>query len=256
MIDVLIAFLVVSGVINLVMFIPAFIFKTDKLTDISYGLSFLILSMIAVKLNNITTGKMILFFMILVWSTRISIYLFARILATKKDKRFDGIRENFLKFLSFWLLQGVSVWIILISSLMYISTDFYNLGILSLIGFIIWLAGISIEATSDYQQAMFFKNPKNKGSFISKGIWKYSRHPNYFGEMLCWIGIYVYVLDALSGIYALISLLSPAYIIFILVFVTGLPKVEKSADERFAKNKSYQKYKKTTSILIPWLPKK
>jgi steroid 5-alpha reductase family enzyme len=95
-------------------------------------------------------------------------------------------------------------------------------------------------------------NKLKTGKWISIGLWKYSRHPNYFGEILCWIGIYIFAFSSLTNLDKLIALISPAYIAFLLIFVTGLPPLEKFADEKWGKDKEYQKYKKRTSILIPW----
>ena len=131
----------------------------------------------------------------------------------------------------------LTVWVVLIPAILFDGT-FY------IVGAIIWIIGLIIESFADAQKFSFKK--KNKGKFIQTGLWKYSRHPNYFGEMLCWIGIYVF-----AGVW-LWGLISPLYIIALLVFVSGIPLLEKKADAIWGKNKAYQKYKKETSVLIPW----
>ncbi|MFP4656189.1 MAG: DUF1295 domain-containing protein [Candidatus Woesearchaeota archaeon] len=103
-----------------------------------------------------------------------------------------------------------------------------------------------IESFSDFQKLTFKKQPKNKGRFIKSGLWKYSRHPNYFGEILCWIGVYVF-----CGVW-MWGLISPIFITTMLLFVSGIPLLEKKADEKWGGSREYQKYKHETPILIPW----
>ena len=241
--------------IQIALFIPAFFFRTDKLTDLSYGLTFILLTWIVFLKNAYSPLKLLLAIMITLWGLRLAGYLFARILKTKRDKRFDGIRESFPRFFSFWVLQGVSVWIILLSTIIFLN----NVSIcatLTGIGAVVWVIGISIEATSDQQKYAFGRQAENKGKWIHAGLWKYSRHPNYFGEITCWLGIYLLAFSSLPGIYKLLALVSPLYIAFLIVFVSGLPKLEKQADEKWGSDRDYQDYKKRTSILVPWPPRK
>lgn len=243
--------LIISLTIQVILFIPAFIFKTDKLTDFSYSLTFIILTLFLLFTNNLTTGKIILATMILIWALRLGIFLFIRITKIKRDKRFDGVRESFTKFAKFWILQGIAVWVILIPSIYFITQNTV-LTKLSYLGILIWASGFLIETISDSQKFSFMQSQNKKKTFISSGLWKYSRHPNYFGEMLCWIGIYIFTISSLSTIQALISIISPLFIIFILLFGTGVPKLEQSADAKFGKLKEYQEYKRRTSLVILW----
>lgn len=244
--SIIIIALLVSLVIQLIFFIPAYIYKTDKLTDLSYGLTFLLLSIIFFSYS---FGKLMLYIMIAFWSARLVSYLALRIWKMKKDKRFDGIRENFLKFAGFWLLQGVTVWIVMIPSFYYFISPVDDFLIL---GFAIWLIGFFIETIADYQKFDFRNDKKNKGNFISSGLWKYSRHPNYFGEILCWFGVFLFVLPGIGYVERFISIISPVFITALLLFISGIPTVEKSSDQKYGKDKAYKKYKRETSILIPW----
>lgn len=240
-------YLIISIAINLVMFIPAYLLKTDKLTDLSYSLSFITLICAGFILNDFGIGRIILSCFVLLWAFRLGGFLFIRIHNWKRDKRFDGIREHFLKFLKFWILQGVSVWIILLSAiLVFDKTIIFNN--IAYAGAFIWLMGLLIESTADIQKYRY----KQKG-FITTGLWSISRHPNYFGEILIWIGIYVFCYSTLVGIEKLIGLVSPLYISFLLIFVTGLPPLEKRAEKKWGKDKKYQKYKEKTAKLIPWI---
>jgi len=237
--------LLLSLAINIIMFIPAFILKTDKLTDISYSLSFIILTLI-IFLTNINFTNMILFLLITLWGVRLGTYLLIRINKIKKDKRFDGMREKFFNFLGFWLLQGFTVWVVLIPTLL-VLTKQVTFSYLSLIGLVIFIKGLLIESFADYQKFTNYKKDK----WIDIGLWKYSRHPNYFGEILVWIGIYLYTLPYLIGYEKLIGLISPIFITILLLFVSGVPKLEKVNNKKFGKLKEYQEYKKRTGLLIP-----
>jgi steroid 5-alpha reductase family enzyme len=250
----LLAFLLLISLgINLFMFIPAFIYRTDKLTDLSYSISFIFLILFGLFWYSPTPQNIILSFMVILWALRLGVFLFIRIRKMEKDKRFDGIRESFLRFIKFWILQGFAVWIILVPSLFFIvgiGTDFFWFG------FFVWLIGLLIESTADFQKYRFNQISSNKGLFINKGLWKYSRHPNYFGEILCWIGVYVFVFPSLNGLERFIALVSPLTIIILLIFITGLPPLEKYADKKWGELAQYKEYKRRTQILVPWFRKK
>lgn len=254
--ELLTALLVAIGV-NVLMFIPAFIFKTDKLTDISYGLSFILVAGIVLFFpeNNLTLGKLILFAMVTLWGIRIGTYLLVRIWKIGRDKRFDDKRDNFFKFLGFWLLQGFTVWVVLLASIQYLLVEITPIGIVGIVGIILWALGLIIETLADYQKYTFINNPNNAGQWIEKGLWKYSRHPNYFGEILHWIGIYVYTIPAIGGSMYLIGLISPLYIALLIIFVSGIPMLEKAADKRWGSDPAYLSYKKRVSPLV-LLPQK
>ena len=252
MFDVIFLTLGISMIIQAIMFIPAFFFQTDKLTDLSYSITFIILSLILLYSNNITLPKIILILMIITWATRLGSFLFMRIRKIKRDKRFDKMRNSFIKFGGFWVLQGFTVCMIMMSSILFLNSESNIFNNYSIIGIIVWIIGLSIETISDNQKYAFKQDKKNKGKWIESGLWKYSRHPNYFGEILNWIGIYIFTLSNLSGINILIALISPAFISFMLFFISGIPILERNADKKWGKIKSYKEYKENTSILIPW----
>ncbi len=238
--------LLLSIGLNLVMFIPAYIFQTDKLTDISYALTFILLSLTALFTGELSTSKIVAAAMVCLWGLRLGGFLFYRILQTGKDKRFDEIRNDPLKFIHFWALQGVSVWVVLMSFNLYMGSE----TVFSIAGIFIWLTGLIIEAVADQQKYNF--RQKKTGKWIDTGLWHYSRHPNYFGEILCWTGMYIYTFTSLSYLNKFIALISPVYITVLLLFVSGIPRLEEYADNKWGDNKKYQKYKKNTNILIPW----
>lgn len=244
--------LLISLAVQIVLFIPAFLLKTDKLTDFSYSLTFIILSGLMYLRNDQDVLKLILFLMILTWGFRLGYYLVKRIWKIGRDKRFDEIRINLSKFLGFWLFQGAVVPLILLPS-MYLFSTKTNYSIILAIGCLIWFTGFLTETVSDLQKYRFINNPKNKGKWVDTGLWKFSRHPNYFGEILCWVGIYFYALTSLTDSQKLVALISPLTITILLLFISGIPMLEKKADKKWGSNKGYQKYKKETAVLIPFI---
>ena len=242
-----------SVVINLAMFLVAFKKQTDKLTDISYAITFVVLALYAMVFSGaIITSKWILYAMIVIWASRIGTFLYVRISKIGKDKRFDDRRSDFKKFLSFWMLQAFTVWVVLLGSLEFIYDGVEPIMGFMVAGFIIWAIGLLIESVADFQKFQFAQKKANKNKWISTGLWKYSRHPNYFGEMMVWFGIYVFVVSGLEGTAQYIAMASPLFITFLLLFVSGVPLLEKSADKKWGKDKEYLKYKKSTSIIVPY----
>lgn len=125
-----------------------------------------------------------------------------------------------------------------------------ELGPTAFVGLAIFIVGLAIETMADLQKSKFRNDVNNKGKWINSGLWRYSRHPNYFGEIIVWIGFYVFALQSLDLNSALIALVSPVFISLLLVFVSGIPLLEKSADKKWGNDKEYLDYKRKTSILL------
>ena len=253
MVTLLLQGLLLSLAINIAMFLVAYRLKSDKLTDISYAVSFAVLALVAFFQGDASPYHAVLLAIILVWAVRIGGFLLYRVMKTGKDRRFDGVREDFKKFGTFWIGQAITVWALLIPSLMAFRAS-ADISQLAIVGCIVWLAGFVIESTADFQKYAFSQNPANKDRWIESGIWRYSRHPNYFGEILVWVGVYIVTLAALDVPQSLIGLVSPLTIVGLLLFVSGIPPLEKAADKRWGKLPAYKAYKRRTSILVP-LPK-
>lgn len=248
--------LLISLGINLLFFLFANSLKTDKFTDFTYGLSFIILVFLFLfKNQTFYAFQLLITIMVFLWGIRLISYLLIRIFKIKKDSRFDKIRINFIAFLKFWVFQGVAVWIIMLPSIFLLNfKENKTINSVMILGLIIWAIGLLIETVSDWQKFSFKNNLKNKKLWIESGLWRYSRHPNYFGEILCWWGIFIFALPFIQGLSWLI-IFSPIFITFILLFVSGIPLLEKRYDKKYADNNNYQKYKERTSILIP-MPRK
>jgi len=257
MIKQLLVVLVVSLLINIGMFLFAYKYKTDKLTDISYALTFIVLGVFCFLKGSGDIFSNIILLMVTAWAIRLGSFLLLRIWKTGKDSRFDSMRDDFKKFGRFWLLQGVTVWVVMLGASIALlnSSAPKEVGLLSWVGLGVWFSGLVIESVADSTKRRFSSNPSNKGKWIDEGIWKYSRHPNYFGEILVWSGLFIFVSPLLNGSEIIIALISPVFITTLLCFVSGIPILEKSADEKWGKLKTYQEYKKRTSILI-LMPKK
>ena len=248
--DLIITFITALG-INLLMFIPAYLFKTDKLTDISYSITFVVVAIFGLMQSSFNLAHILLFSMIFIWALRLGTYLLLRIRKIGKDNRFDSMRESIVKFGSFWVLQGLTVFVVLIPSTYFFNSNFEQISLLSYSGLLIWLVGLIIEASGDYQKTAFINNPDNKGKWVNTGLWKFSRHPNYLGEILVWIGIYLFILPTLNTGQALIGLISPLFITALLLFVSGIPLLEKSANKKWGEDHDYNLYKNNTGILLP-----
>ena len=245
----------IALVLNGAFFAIAAVRRTDVVTDLSYSLTFAVLAVVLLPTGAAEPVQLVASLLVLVWAVRLGVYLFRRILRMKVDHRFDGMRDEPLRFARFWLLQAVTVAVVMLPvSYLLDRDDPPGLGAWSVAGGAVWLAGLLIEAVADAQKSAFKAKEANRGRFISSGLWRYSRHPNYFGEILVWWGLFLYVLPALHGAaYAVVA--GPLFITLLLLFVSGIPLLEKGADERYGDDPAYRDYKRRTSILVPLPPR-
>ncbi|HSW78685.1 MAG TPA: DUF1295 domain-containing protein [Candidatus Babeliales bacterium] len=233
---------------NLLLFLPAYFLQTDKLTDISYAITFIAIAIFGFLQSRQELVDYLALLMVGVWALRLGAFLLIRIFKQGKDSRFDEMRKNWPSFLRFWFFQGLTVFIIILPGLL-IWQEHHTPSPLAFIGIIIWALGLATEALADFQKYRF----KQKGykNWIDQGIWRASRHPNYLGEITVWVGFWIFASSTLSLPNILIALASPIYIIVILLFFSGVPLLEKSADSRWGEDKKYQLYKKQVPILLP-----
>jgi steroid 5-alpha reductase family enzyme len=246
---------VVSLVVNAAFFAVAAARKTDVVTDLSYSLSFALLAIMLPWLGAHEAVQLAASAMVLAWAVRLGGYLLGRILRIKVDHRFDGMRDEPLRFARFWLLQAISVAVIMLPVSYLLGRDSApGFGPWAFAGALIWLVGLVIEAVADAQKSAFKGKQENRGRFITSGLWKYSRHPNYFGEMLVWWGLFVFAVPFLHGA-AFAVVIGPVFITLLLLFVSGIPLLERSADARYGDDPAYREYKRRTSILVPLPPR-
>lgn len=250
-----IAALIAFGV-NWLAYIPATIMKTEKFYDLTGAITYLsviiILSIFAAPLD---WRAMIVGAFVIIWALRLGSFLFMRIHRDGKDIRFDEIKINPMRFLVAWTLQGTWVFLTSASALAIItSASRASLDIFAYVGMAVWGIGFAIEVIADAQKKAFRANPDNKGKFINVGLWSWSRHPNYFGEITLWTGITIMSLPLLSGL-QWVTLISPLFVILLLTKISGIPTLQRSAKKRWGDDKDYQDYVKNTSLLIPMPPK-
>lgn len=247
--------LLIALIINFILFLVAYRHQSDKLTDFAYALSFIVIVTSAyVVSGHRSIVSAVASLAVLIWALRLGGFLVYRIRKTGKDKRFNDIRHDFFKFLKFWLGQGIVAWFLLLPLLFVSSHAITTYGWISWLGLAVWFSGLIIEAVADAQKFRFKQRRDSKNKWIDEGLWRYSRHPNYFGEITVWIGIYLLVVASLGPLERWIGLISPLAITISLVFISGIPLLEKYADEKWGNDKRYQAYKRRTSVLVPlWL---
>lgn len=244
----------IAFVIQWIAFIPAYIMRTEKFFDLIGAITYSTVVIISVILNpNTDLRSIILMILILVWAIRLGTFLFRRIMKEGEDRRFKEIKQSFSSFLVTWTIQGLWVSFTLAAALAALTVETtVELGILGLIGLLLWIIGFGFEVIADYQKNTFRSIPENKGKFINTGLWSISRHPNYFGEIVLWIGIAIISLPTLQD-WRLLTLISPVFVTFLLTRVSGIPLLEKRADEKWGGQADYEEYKKNTPVLIPKL---
>jgi steroid 5-alpha reductase family enzyme len=235
--------------IQAVFFAFAASLKTDKVTDLSYGLTFIAAAVwLWLTHGDGAAPGLVLTAMVVLWGVRLSAYLFRRILHMQRDARFDGVREHFWRFAKFWFFQGLAVWLILLPVTLWFETPLATWSPSTWIGALIWAAGLLIEAVADQQK---FAHRRTAGArWTDIGLWKYSRHPNYFGELLCWWGVFVFTAADLAGMNAWLAAIGPLSITGVLLCLTGIPPLEESADRKWGKDPAYQAYKRRTNLLV------
>ena len=240
--------------IQWLVFIPSYWLQTEKFFDLTGSLTYISIVTIALLFSAGADGRSILLFALVgIWAIRLGTFLFGRIKKAGKDDRFDEIKPSFIRFLNVWTIQGLWVTFTLAAALIAMtSTHRKELDLFALAGFLIWIFGFAIEVAADAQKSRFSANPDNKGKFIQTGLWSRSRHPNYFGEIVLWIGIAVIALPVLQG-WQWVALISPVFVTLLLTRVSGVPLLEEKADQKWGGQENYEAYKKKTPVLIPRL---
>ncbi|RKQ71368.1 steroid 5-alpha reductase family enzyme [Litorimonas taeanensis] len=240
--------------VNWVAFIPARVFKTEKYYDLTGAFTYITMIGLAVYLSDdLSLRSLVIVALVCLWSLRLGSFLFLRIRRDKGDKRFDDIKENGLRFFLTWTLQAT--WVVLTSACalaVITASKATSWDIFASLGLILWAIGISFEIIADAQKSAFRKNPANAGRFISTGLWSRSQHPNYFGEILLWIGISVMAIPVLEG-WAWLAMISPFFVAFLILRVSGVPLLQKSAKKKWGDDPRYIDYHSKTPILIPRL---
>ena len=243
--------------IQWLVFISSYIQRTEKFFDLTGGITYISVSVLAMLLSAKSDARSILLLvLVLIWAARLSSFLFMRVQKAGEDRRFREIKQSFWRFLQTWTLQGLWVTFTLAAALAVItSRRVVPLDAFMIIGLLIWVIGFSIEVAADTQKSKFKADPANDGNFIHSGIWAWSRHPNYFGEIVLWIGVTVIALPVLRG-WQWVALISPVFVTLLLTRVSGVPMLEERADKKWGGQPDYETYKANTPVLIPARPAK
>jgi len=241
----------IAFVIQWVLFIPAYLMQTEKFYDLSGSLTYIsIISYVFYKSSEFNLGNLILSIFIIIWAVRLGSFLFFRIQKAGEDKRFRDIKPSPTRFFMTWTLQGMWVSICSACAITAMSTsEGIIVNTLFFVGAITFILGFLIEIIADNQKTKFKNNPNNKNKFISTGLWSYSRHPNYLGEITLWTGVAIMSFSSLSGL-QLITLISPVFTYLLLVYVSGVRLLEARGKRKWGHLESYQEYIKNTPTLL------
>lgn len=251
---ILLSFLI-SLAVNAGFFAIAAIRRTDVVTDLSYSLSFALLAIALLFFGAGEPVQLAASLLVLIWAVRLGGYLLTRILRIKVDHRFDKMRDKPLRFARFWLLQAIAVAVVMLPVSYLVGRDSApDVGFWAIVGVAIWFLGLVIETAADAQKSSFKGKEENRERFITSGLWRYSRHPNYFGEMLVWWGLFLYAVPFLHGA-AFAVVIGPVFITLLLLFVSGIPLLERSAEAKYGDDPAYREYKRRTSVLVPLPPR-
>ncbi|KAL6756268.1 hypothetical protein V8C86DRAFT_2652536 [Haematococcus lacustris] len=227
--------------------------KTERFYDLVGSLSFVTLTIGSLALAGpITARKLLVSCMVGLWAGRLGSYLVARVHKVGKDSRFDEVKHQPAMFLFYWTMQALWVFITLTPVLLInTATVAKPLAWFDAPGVCLWASGLMLEAVADWQKDQWRAKPQNKGRFITTGLWGISRHPNYLGEMMLWWGVFFTCVAGFSKPQHLASVASPLFVMLLLRYVSGVPILERQADQRWGSEAEYQAYKASTPVLVP-----
>lgn len=242
--------------INWIAFVPAYVGRTERFFDLTGSLTYLSVIGAAVLLSGARDPRSILLaVLVVVWAVRLGAFLVVRVHADGGDGRFDELKRSFTRFLGAWTLQGLWVLLTAAAALAAITGAGHRpLDVFAFVGAVTWAVGFTIEVIADRQKRRFRRDPANRGRFIRSGLWAWSRHPNYFGEIVLWCGIALIALPELSG-WRLVGLVSPFFVYLLLTRVSGIPLLEQRADAKWGDDPEYRAYRDRTPVLVPRPPR-
>ena len=232
--------------------------KNVSIVDIFWGCGFVVVNALYVFLSGgLNDRKILILILVTIWGLRLAIYLASRNIGKGEDFRYQQFRRNFgadrywwISYFQTFLLQGVLIMIVSLPLLGISNSTFSgNLSIPDYIGILIWLIGFAFEAGGDYQLSHFRRDPKNKGKVLNTGFWKYTRHPNYFGDSAVWLAYALFSIAA-GGYWQIIG---SFVMTFLIIKVSGVALLEKTLNKS---KPQYDEYIQKTSSFFPWIPKK
>lgn len=236
-------------------FVVSLIKKRNDVADVAWGLGFVLITWSSFLLSSdYDIRGLLVGVLVSIWGLRLAWHIHARNKGKIEDYRYLAWRKEWGKwfyirsYFQVYLLQGAFLFLIVSPVLLINKKTEVGLGLLDLLGVAVWLLGFYFEAVGDAQLARFIKNPVNKGKLMQDGLWAYTRHPNYFGEVTQWWGLWLIALSIPSG---WISIIGPITITFLILKISGIPMLEKKMEE----NPNFAEYKRKTSVFFP-LPRK
>jgi steroid 5-alpha reductase family enzyme len=239
----------------LVFFLVAQVIKNNSIVDMGWGAGFVLLALIIlISQGAYVERNLLMTLLVTIWGGRLTYYIVKRNWGKPEDFRYAKWRQEWGRwlvpraFLQVFMLQGLLMLVIGYPIILVNANPQPGLHFFDYAGLLVWIVGFIFESVGDKQMAEFKKDPANKGHVIKSGLWKYSRHPNYFGEATMWWGIFLLALSVPSGLSAVIS---PLAITLLLLFVSGVPMLER----KYKDNPEFQAYAKVTSKFFPWFPK-
>ena len=235
-------------------FIPARLFQTERFYDLTGSITYIAVTLAAISAATAPSGaQWLIAIMIFIWAGRLGSFLFRRIHAAGGDQRFDHIKVSSSRFFVAWTLQGA--WVVMTSCAALtaiLSAEQTAVGVIYVMGAVMWVAGFVIEVIADQQKSRFRADPANAGRFINVGLWARSRHPNYFGEILLWAGVAVMAVPYLSGTQWVV-MLSPLFVYALLTRISGIPTLARRGQQLWGDDPTYQAYVANTPRLLPRL---
>lgn len=241
-------------VIQWVVFVAAFVRQSERFFDLTGSLTYIGITVaLLVLAPTLDARAALLGAMVIAWAGRLGTFLFRRVHRAGKDDRFDEIKPSFVRFLTVWTIQGLWVTFTAMAAWVGItSAHRVGLDLLAVLGVVVWALGFAVEVVADLQKSAFRSDPANRGRFISTGLWSVSRHPNYLGEIVLWIGVALVALPVLQG-WQWVALVSPVFVAALLTRVSGIPLLERKADATWGGQAEYEAYKQRTGVLLPRL---
>lgn len=228
--------------------------QRNDLADIAWGLGFIAVALAATWMGDLVTlAQLVILVLVIAWGVRLAGHVYRRNRGKPEDYRYARWRQEWGRhvvirsYLQVFLLQGLFMWLVSFPIMVAAAGGEIGLGWV-LGGTAVWLVGFAFESIGDAQLARFRADPANKGHVITTGLWRYTRHPNYFGEVVQWWGIWLIALGAPLGWLAIIG---PITITLLILFVSGVPMLE----QHFAGRPEWEAYKRRTSVFVPWFPR-
>ena len=247
----------VSYLLHWIIFVPSFIGQTEHYFDLTGTISYLTAIALGFYLNPSSDPRDLLIgVLITIWAIRLGTFLFTRVKKDGKDKRFTVMKTQFVWYLMTWTIGGCWVFITMAAGLAAITSNTtVALGLPALVGTLLWIIGFSIEIIADKQKRDFKKDTSKDKEFITTGLWAWSRHPNYFGEIMLWIGVTIIAYPVLVG-WQLCTLISPIFVYVLLTRISGVPLLENRAIKKWGSDPEYTSYLERTPVLIMRKPGK